>query len=289
VAWRTKGQHAVIAIMNARTGLPLPPIKVDADSDRFADPVDFAGKDRLLTMCYDGQCPNNEAQTVYQVWDLATGREVARFQIGLVYRGNWASVSPGGRYLVMEKTEIKSYRLLAWDLTTGQSAGETELQGKNEPWGQNAGMVFSPNGRELAVVWRLGRKDLWGKVMVFDVATGKKVAAVPLDYTMKHIGLALDVGGTHPLQWNPAGDGWLILGHLFMDRNTGAVTGRIGKEPGVFFQVQQRRFVGPDFVTAIVSGKTGKQLTYEAVPKLPQGSQAAPVLSLSPQAIPERP
>jgi WD40 repeat protein len=267
VACRAKGYHSSIAVVNARTGQALPAIEVDPEPKRFAFPVDFAGKSRLLTMCHNSLFPEGGEQTVYQVWDLPAGKEVARFQTGLVWNGNYGSVSPGGRYFVMEKTETRSYHLLAWDLTTGKSAGETEFQGKDEPWGQASGMVFSPNGNELAVVWRLGKKDLWGKVMVFDVATGKKVASIPLDYTMKNIGLALNVGENRSLQWNPAGDGWLLLGHLLVDRKTGEVTGTIGKEPGAKWEVQPRRFVGPEFVTALVPKGMGKQLAFEAVPK----------------------
>jgi hypothetical protein len=268
VACRPKGQHAVISVINARTGQALSPLQVDADPKRFARPVDFAGASRLLTMCHDSPFPDGGQQTLYQVWDLPTGREVARFLTGLVWNGNFGSVSPGGRYFVMEKTEIRSYRLLAWDLSTGKTAGETEFQGGSEPWGQASGMVFSPDGTKLAVVWRLGQKDLWGRVFVFDVASGRKIASVPLDYTMKTIGLALTVGENRSLQWNPAGDGWLILGHLLVDLKSGAVTGRIGKEPGAKWEVLPRRFVGPDFVTAIVKGKSGTQLTFEPVPKL---------------------
>lgn len=266
LACRPKDKHAVIAVINSRTGQPMPPLEVDVDPKRFAAPVDFAGKDRLLTMCHDDLFPLCEFQTVYQVWDLLSAKEVARFQTGLVWNGNYGSVSPGGRYFVMEKTETRSYKLLAWDLTTGKSAGETEFQGKNEPWGQASGMVFSPNGKELAVVWRLGKKDLWGKVMVFDVAAGKKVAAIPLDYTMKHIGLALNAGENRSLQWNPAGDGWLILGHLLMDRKSGEVKGRVGTEPGATWEVQSRRFMGPEYLTALVRVNMGRQLAFEAVP-----------------------
>jgi hypothetical protein len=168
----------------------------------------------------------------------------------------------------MELTETGSYRLLAWDLTTGQPAGETEFQGKNEPWGQACGLVFSPDAKQLAIVWRLGQKDIWGRVFLFDVAQGRRVASFPLDYTMKSIGLGLDLGDRAALQWTPDGNSWLILGHLLMDAKTGAITGRIGEEPksGAAWTVQRRCFVGTSFVSDEVQHGFDRKLIYSAVP-----------------------
>jgi hypothetical protein len=178
----------------------------------------------------------------------------------------------------VEKTELYSYRLLAWDLTTGQEAGEAEFQGGHEPWGQACGMAFSPDGKQLALVWRLGRKDLFGHVVVFDVAQGRTIATVPLDYTMKSIGLTMQISrGRASLQWTPGGDAWLLLGHLLVDSKTGASIGRIGREPKNTWEVQPRGFLGPNFLTDIVDQSHQQQLTFTAVPK--RGATPLPGLS----------
>jgi WD40 repeat protein len=270
LANRSKGTHGTIDVWDCKTGKLARSIEVtDGSNNRYAFPAEFAGPNRLLTKCHETLFPLAEAQTLYQVWDLATGKEVAHFNAGLVWSCKWSTISPGGRYLVMELTERRSYRLLAWDLTTGESMGEAEFQGKDEAWGQACGVVFSPDSKLLAIVWRLGRKDIYGRVFLFDVAQGRQVASFPLDYTMKSIGLCLDLGDRPSLQWTPGGDGWLILGHLLMDSKTGAVTGRIGTEPkgGAVWTVQRRGFIGPDFVTEVVQQGFDRKLTFVAVPK----------------------
>ena len=268
LANRSKDKHGVIDLWDCRTGKLARAIEVtDGSENRYGFPADFAGPDRLLTICHQTLFPLAETSTLYQVWDLATGHEISHFTVGLVWGCKWATISPGGRYLVMELTEKRSYRLLAWDLTTGQSAGEAEFQGKDEPWGQACGVVFSPDAKSLAIVWRLGRKDVWGRVFVFDVVQGRQVASFPLDYTMKSIGLGLDLGDRPALQWTPGGDGWLMVGHLLMDARTGAVTGRIGTEPksGAVWTVQRRNFVGPSFVTEVVEQGFDRKLVYAPV------------------------
>jgi hypothetical protein len=269
LANRTKDQHGGIDIWDCKTGKLARNIEVtDGSENRYGFAADFAGPNRLLTMCHPTLFALAETSTHYQVWDLATGKETCHFDVGLVWSCKWATISPGGRYLVMEETRKRSYRLLVWDLTTGESAGEAEFQGKDEPWGQACGVVFSPDGKRLAIVWRLGQKDIWGRVFMFDVVHGRQVASFPLDYTMKSIGLGLDLGDRPALQWTPGGDGWLLVGHLLMDARTGAVTGRIGKEPksGAVWTVQRRCFVGPNFVTEVVENGFDRKLLYAAVP-----------------------
>ncbi|HWV98799.1 MAG TPA: hypothetical protein VNZ64_03800 [Candidatus Acidoferrum sp.] len=279
LANRSKDTHGTIDVWDCKTGKLARNIEVtDGSENRYASPADFAGPNRLLTKCHETLFPLAEAQTLYQVWDLATGKELSHFNVGLVWSCKWATISPGGRYLVMELTEKRSYRLLAWDLATGQSAGEADFQGKDEPWGQACGVVFSPDAKLLAIVWRLGRKDIWGRVFVFDVVQGRQVASLPLDYTMKSIGLGLDLGDRPALQWTPDGERWLMVGHLLMDARTGAVTGRIGTEPrsGAVWTVQRRNFVGPNFVTEVVEHGFDRKLTYVAVPTRAQTLGSTP-------------
>jgi hypothetical protein len=266
---RSKGEHGVIDVWDCKTGKLARKIEVtDGSQNRYGFPADFVGSNRLLTMCHPGLFSVAETGTHYQVWDLATGRELSHFDVGLTWSCKWATISPGGRYLVMELTETHSYRLLAWDLSTGESAGETEFQGKDEPWGQACGVVFSPDAKRLAIVWRLGQKDIWGRVFVFDVVRGRRVASFPLDYTMKSIGLGLNLSDRPALQWTSGGDSWLILGHLLLDAQNGAVTGRVGEEPGsgAVWTVQRRCLVGANFATDVVEHGFDRKLRYVAFP-----------------------
>jgi WD40 repeat protein len=266
IAARAKGQHATISIWDCKTGELARSIEVSADPKRFAFPADFAWPNRLLTRCHDGLFPDWGERTLYQLWDAATGKEIVRFEANLVWSAKWATISPGGRYMVMQHTAIRSYRLWAWDLTTGQPAGEAEFQGKDDPWGQACGVVFSPDCTLLAIPWRLGKPDLWGRVIVFDVIHGRQVASVPVDRTMKNLDMALGVNDRPALQWTPGGDGWLLMGHLLMDSKTGGVLGRIGKEPGASWDLQPRRFIGQNLLTTIVNLNREQQLAFAPLP-----------------------
>ncbi|HEY1787428.1 MAG TPA: hypothetical protein VGJ73_04700 [Verrucomicrobiae bacterium] len=268
LAIRAKTQRGTIDIWDCKTGRLVRSLRVtDGLDDEYGFPADFVGANRLLTMCHPELFPLAGTYTHYQVWDLATGSEICHFDTDIIWGSKWATISPGGHYLVMARTGTHLYHLLAWDLTTGQSTGEVEFQGKNDPWGQACGLVFSPDARRLAIVWRLGQQDIWGRVLVFDVVQGRQVASFPLDYTMKSIGLGTDIGRP-ALQWTPDGNSWLILGHLLMDARAGTITGRIGAEPkfGAAWTVQQRNFVGANFVTDVVQQGLDRKLQYVPVP-----------------------
>jgi hypothetical protein len=270
LAARARGAHGTVEVWSAKTGQSVRRIDVDTDPNRFAFPVEFIRNDRLLTMCHDARAPDPGQKTVYQVWDITAGKELTRFEADIVYHWKWGAVSPGGRYLAVEKTEtLSGYQLLAWDLTTGEQVGEVEFQPKAEAWGQAAGMAFSPDGKELAVLWRLGKApDQWGRVRVFEVATGRKVADHALGYALKNMDVTLGMGGGggRAFQWLPDGSGWLVQGHLLVGRRTGAVIGKLGNEPRLHSDVQPRRVLG-SHVTAVTGGGFDKQLTFEPLPR----------------------
>lgn len=280
LAARAKGQPGSVNLWDCKTG-KLGRVLIASDQPgQFAAAADFLGQNRLLTECYTGPAPGYEEQTLYQVWDLITGKENCHFTIGLVWHPSWATISPGGRYLVVEKTETRSYRLLAWDLATGKEAGEAEFQGPLEPWGQACGMAFSSDGKQLAMIWRLGQKDLFGQMVVFDVAKGRTIARVPLDYTMKSIGLTMQISRNQPsLQWTPGGDAWLLLGHLLVDSKTGAAIGRIGREPNNTWDVKPRVFLGLNSLTYIAEQSHQLQLAFTPVPKRAEAPLPGPSAS----------
>ena len=138
---------------------------------------------------------------------------------------------------------------MTFDLTSGKLAGDVLLQPKSDPFGGTTGIVFSPDGTEIAVLWRLlGKKDQFGKVMVFDSATGKRVATHELnDLTSLESGAH---GGLDCIQWVSDGSGWLLYGTLLVDRKTGKELGRIGGEK----KFGQRRFIGPELLTSFKGG-----------------------------------
>jgi WD40 repeat protein len=213
--------------------------------------IDFVANDRLITGQHESDHPDSETTTTYQIWDLGTGKELAKWSHDLVFDRRWATLSPGGNYLVMEHTQgRKGYFILFWDLATGQLAGRMEFQAPDEPWGQAGGLAFSPDGQELAMLWRLNKPDCWGRLMVFDVTTGKKVLDHKLDKLIPQIESLWHHGGTKSLQWIPDRSGWLLFGHLLIDRAQGTVLGKIPPEPDTISPLD-RRFLDRDHVTGI--------------------------------------
>jgi WD40 repeat protein len=216
-------------------------------------PVAFIGPDRLLTHTHEAHFPDFGEKTEYKVWNVRTGEMVSELTFDLVWGPTSVGLSPGGKYIVFRvaKTGLGN-RLIMIELATGKVVGDREFLGKKEPFGGSGAIEFSPDGKEIAILWEyLGPKqDLFGKVLVFDATNGQTVATHDL-VSMSGI----DTGsrsGLAALQWAPDGSGWLLFGTLLLDRKTGKEIGRVGgdkKSP-----TNLRRFVGPGQVSSFKGG-----------------------------------
>jgi hypothetical protein len=258
-----KAGGSTVEVWSTATEKSLHRFKVDENPKMKAGMVDFAGKDRLLTMKHKGLFPLPEDEATYQVWDLTSGAELVHFTYPLVYHRKWGAISPGGKYLAMEQT-VEGYHILFWDLTTGKLAGQFEFQGKKDAWGQAAGMSFTPDGAKLAMLWVLSKKpDTWGRLLSWDVSTGRKLHDYRIGYELPSNASLWSVGGTKCLQWLPDSSGWLLFCHLLVDAESGAVVARIPPEPKWEGDVINRRLLGHDFVTSLKK----KQFTVEPLPR----------------------
>jgi predicted Zn finger-like uncharacterized protein len=269
LAARTKGQSkSTVEIWSSTTGKSVRKFEVDADPRMAVGLIDFIGKDRLLTMKHQHEFPDPAQEAIYQVWDVSTGKEVAKFSYGLVFHRKWGGFSPGRKYLVMEQTEtLKGYHLLAFDLATARPAGEFAFQDRKDQWGQAAGISFSPDGREMAMLWRLGnRPDCWGRLLVWNVASHEKVLDHRIGYEPNQIDSLWFDGGTRTLQWLPDGSGWLLFSHRIIDRASGAVVWKLTPEPRFSGEIQDRRFLDRDHVTSL-EGTFDKKLRVVKLPR----------------------
>jgi WD40 repeat protein len=246
-----KGDANIVEVWSIATGKSLYRIKVDENPQMKVGMIDFAGKDRLLTMKHKGLFVLAETDSTYQVWDLKTGGELTQFTIPLVFSHKWGAISPGGRYLAMEQT-AEGYHIVFWDLTTGKLAGQFDFQGQKDPWGQASGLAFTPDGEKLAMVWILGKKpDCFCRLLSWDVSTHKLLHDHRIGYEISSMPSVWSAGGAKSLQWVPDGSGWLLVGHLLVDAESGAVVGKIPPEPHWDGEVINRRFLGTNFVTSI--------------------------------------
>src|SRR5262249_26255080 len=158
--------------------------------------------------------------------------------------------SGGGRYQLMEHTSREHYVILAYDLKTGKKAGEFEFQGKKDAWGQAGGIAVSPDGTEIAMIWRGAKKAPWGRPALLGTETGKKLLDHEINYdVIENVDSLWHDGGTRCLQYWPAKRGWLIFGHLLVDRESGKVVHKIGDVPKFAGAIQDRRFLDGEHVT----------------------------------------
>jgi hypothetical protein len=218
----------------------------------YAFPIEFVAPDRLLTVTHDGKFIKYGTKCVYKVWDVKSGELKAEFAFLQAYSPKSCGISGGGRYFVYQQVRGSlGSRLVAFDTTTGKVVGDVIFQPTKDPFGQSVGIAFSPDGTKFAVLWRLGKKpDRWGQVLVFDAATGERLATHNLGYVIKDIdSLWYDLGGPDCIQWTPDGSAVLLFGHLVVNGQSGEVTSRLGPEPHGKNDVQHRRFVGPEYAT----------------------------------------
>jgi hypothetical protein len=267
MAVRLKSAGAdTVEVWSVQTGQSVRKIEVDPDPRLKARYVDLLGKGRLWTAKHLGESPLYTARTTFQVWDVGTGKETSRYGNPLVPLGKWHTFSAGRRYQWMEQTG-GWFLFLVWDVNTGKMVGEREFQTKKEPWGQAAGLAFSPDGEEMAMLWRLGKKpDLWGRLLCFEVKTGKKLFDHPIGYDLRQIDSLWFDGGPRCLQWWPPRKGWLLFGHLLVDQQSGAVVYKVGKAPGFSGAIEERRFLDADHLTTL-EGTFDKKLEVIALPR----------------------
>jgi hypothetical protein len=244
-------------------------LKLDPEKDDDVKPkyVDLLGKGRLWVAKHKSEFPKFTVKTTFEVRDVKTGKEICKYTNPLVPLGKWHTFSGTGRYQFMEQTG-GWYLFLVWDTKTGKMVGEREFQAKGFSWGQAAGLAFSPDGTEMAMLWRLGNRkaDEWGRLLVFETKSGKRLFDHKLDYGLiQNIDSLWSHGGTHCLQYWPAKRGWLLFGHLLVDRESGKVVHKIGKAPGFAGAIQDRRFLDGEHVTD-VEGTFEKKLKVIKLP-----------------------
>ena len=242
----------IIDVIDTATGKSIRHIEA-GHAKEWSFPVAFIGTDHLLTQTHEAHFPDWTEKTDYKVWNVRTGELLSEFAFDLVWSPTSVGLSPGGKYIVFRVLKAQfGNRLIIVELATGKVVGDREFLGKNEPFGGSSGIVFSPDGKEIAMLWQyLGPKQkLFGKVLVFDAANGKTVAAYDLvDMSGIETGSR---NGLEAIQWTPDGSGWLLFGTLLLDRKTGKELSRIAgdkKSP-----TKLRRFVGPDQVSSFKGG-----------------------------------
>jgi hypothetical protein len=264
VAARLPGKQNshTIEVIDTANGESLRKIEAGHDKE-WGLPIGFIGPGKLLTQTREVQNPDYSEKTEYKVWDVKTGELVSELAFDLVWAPSVVCVSPGGKYIVFQiGRTLLGHRLIILELATGKVACDITLVAKDEVGGMSFGLAFSPDGKELVMLWNyIGRKKQgFGKLVVFDAATGKTLASHELaDLTGVDLGSPRD--GNQAIQWVPDGSGWLLYGLVLMDRQTGKELGRLGGDKKL---AHLRRFVDAGHVTTLKGGGDAS-VTLEAV------------------------
>jgi WD40 repeat protein len=255
-------------IFSVATGRLVRRLEVDQDPQLKVAFFDFAGKDRLLTVKQGGSL---EQQNVFEVWDLKTGEPVADFVWEGFFTDKFCTLSPGRKYLVLAASNIiTGHYMLAWDLTAGKPAGMFEFQDKKAEGGQIAALCLSPDGTKLALFWIASNgAGSVPHIRCWDAQTGKPLVDHPLPKLNRGPAALWTASGLRNLQWLPDGSGWLVFSHFVIDYESGAVVGRLGREPTEAGQILPRYFADRDHATTALEDNLGlpKALTVMQLPR----------------------
>ncbi|HEU5115052.1 MAG TPA: hypothetical protein VFT74_00095, partial [Isosphaeraceae bacterium] len=178
------------------------------DDKNIPDLIEFAGPGRLLI-------GTSYARTVV-VWDLATSKPVFTISTPENINTKSLALSPTRRYMALYMAHKN--RLMIYDLTSGQVAGDIRMQAPGSSNYDCEGMAISPDGKALTGLFTLGSDT---HLMTWDLTNGQLVT----DFESK----GRDTYGksfsydSQVVQWLPDQSGWLIQDQTFVERQSGQV------------------------------------------------------------------
>jgi hypothetical protein len=210
---------------------------------------DFAGPGKLVT------ARPADGKNVVQVWDVATGKAERQFDGPPRLLRDVIGVSPGYNYAALASPET----LWVYDLRTGALAGQRAFP---KPEGGRSslirGLVFSPDGAELAAYFRVATRS---RIVCWDVTKGDVLADhnLPSDTrTSPSLGAAYRM---HPIDWLPNRRGWLVLGLNAIDHNSGRPIGSLPVPDRLSLGV--RRLIGPEHIAVLSGPRTASVLAVD--------------------------
>ncbi len=207
--------------------------------------LEFAGTDKLLVTV---------GQETF-VTKLPTGALDRTFEREIRDQGNVQGVSLGGSYLVDFESEHGDQRLKFTDLATGKSAGALPVPSTGLGFMHCHGIGFSPDGQELAVLFKL---VLDADVLIWDVATGELKERIPLPDFTRQLEQATFFKG-QKMQWFPDKQRILVHGYGIVDRREAKLVHTFSADSD--YPAELPRKVLSDTKIGIVHGPFAKPMT----------------------------
>ena len=205
----------------------------------FAMAIDFLDAERLLVI--------EEGQKTARVIDVATGTTKRSIDLGFAFPSRFRyELSPGGKFVAIANPAVKGgWQIELFNLDTGKKAGSIFVPLKRF-WNGRFGMAFSPDGKQFAFLTGDHRVRLW----CCDIASGMQTEFIDVPKSdKKHVANLHDQVRRsfrgQRLMFTPDGKGWLIQGHLFLNRQTRELTWAVPFS-GVSGYTGPYRFVGND-------------------------------------------
>lgn len=180
--------------------------------------IDFLDAARLIVL--------EVGRKTARVIDVKTGETSTTIELGFVYPGrDRYEISPGGNTVaVVHSPNKEEWRVQFFDLRDGSELGTISIPVKRN-WRGEFDMAFSADGSEFACL----RGDRRVRVFCCDIASGKAIDSIDVAMSEKK-----NVANSHAqarksfrgesLMFTPDNSGWLIQGHLLLDRKEKQLT-----------------------------------------------------------------
>ena len=222
------------------------------DDKDIPDAIDFAGPGRLII-------GTTYAKTI-TVWDFLQQKPVFTISTPENFDKESLAFSPGRRFLAVYMANKN--RLMVYDLTTGQVAGDLRMQVQGSMNYDCQGQAISLDGTALAGLFTLGSDT---HLMAWDLTSGQVVS----DFETK----GRDPYGksysyeSQVVQWLPDQSGWLIQDQTFVERHGGQVVWSMPFPPIKYKEHGPRKVLDLGRVATIAEVNNEQVIHLAALPK----------------------
>ena len=219
----------------------------DLDSP-FVDFLDFVGLDRVIFgHMNDGKL---------SIGDIKSGDVVARIKLERGVEPNRVAFSPGGAYMAAASNQGGGIKV--YDLAKGDEVGQAPTPKKDGANIHCEGLVYSPDGLELAGIF-----EFFGSfhVAAWDAADGKELANFEVGKEAQKPAFYKGRG----IDYLPDKSGWLLMGTAIVDREAGKKVWTLPFDDKDL-KPSPRRFLDEDHAVVVSHGK-GMSLRSALVPR----------------------
>lgn len=170
--------------------------------------------------------PSAVTSQLVQIWDVPTRTLIREYMVpGRGTEDRELMISPTGKYLVSLSPYLAVYELSSGELVGARPFPKAD---DRERW-TSMGAAFSPDGKELAALFDVGREC--GKLVVWNLADGAITAQHTVtDTPFRNIPSFWRYTGD-PIEWFAESQGWLLGGHMAVDRASGSITWQLPDMP----------------------------------------------------------